>query len=75
MIWATVIKKLFGKFTFNFWSSLLQKSFSYITEEGENTITGAATLVMFHVAISILTSSAVLQDVKCTECPHGAMSP
>lgn len=66
MIWATVIKKLFGKFTFNFWSSLLQKSFSYITEEG-------ARLVMFHVAISVLTSCAVLQDVECTKCPH-AMS-
>lgn len=24
MIWATVIRKLFGKFRFNFWSFLLQ---------------------------------------------------
>lgn len=34
MIWATVIRKLFGKFRFNFWSSLLQNHSVTIQKKG-----------------------------------------
>lgn len=45
MIWATVIRKLFGKFRFNFWSFLLQNHSVTSPRRGDERIKGGKGVV------------------------------